>query len=1217
MSNYNFKDNLTIDNNRFLKWFNASNTRQDVICLDTSDNLTINDGGGYISLNPSGASHTYINSGNTGLALVDNKLGVGYNTTANTNSALTMVRDSFISTNTVLASNDGYLGFTGSSELSHSAGSSMISYGEDHITLPGHLEYYTGTSGEHSFYTGIDTKRVQILANGTTNFLPNGSTIRLSIKDATSTFDNKVFISDTTQSDNASTGALTVVGGLGVLGNIYVDGTFITNNLQFNSTEPSQSYSSGSISVEGGFGIQSTVDVASVTSGGGLSVAGGFALGKSAIIGGNVTIVSTTLSSNSQTGSLVVYGGVGLNKTINQKAVAPHYNMSPLVTGNESSIHFYSNNDFTETSGTGGGWHIGQNALNVGSGNFTIGHNSNPRLTLNADGTNIIETTSSEALLIRKNGDGGDIFIVDTLNSSVKFLDTEFYNAKDTGNPYINFDAGDRLLYDRTSNQFKFRIGSVNYLEIGNNSMLSQLDLIIDRPSVSALVVRKDLVGDVVFNVDTANSFVNIPRPTVIGVQVNPNTSTGGALNVGGDLVLGATTPRIYFPANSTGQPSFTNRSAGTKIVLFPNTTATSTDYAIGVNSNTLWNSVPTNNELFRWYGGVNEIMSLSGFGVLNIGSHAFVNSTEKVVDTVNPTTRAGGALNVGGDLVLGTTRPRIYFPTNGAGPPTFTNRSDGTKIVLYPNISAGVVDYAIGINTSTLWNSVPSSTEFFKWYGGTTEVMSLSGGGKLTVGGTQATAKSDILNVYNPGGGSGGIILSTVQDIYPTMHHVNFGHDSMAILFDAYYGSDWKSSLSGSNFGIFKNSGQLTFNYTSGFAPGANSNVHTKPAIAINASGLVSFPVTTESTSSGTGAIVVSGGVGIAKRLNVGGNVFAFDAIILDSFNTGRLRLVSTGGANYIQTGLDSINNSYAPLYFTSINGARTFMSIFDTSVRINHTTESTSSSNGALVVSGGVGIAKNLNVSGAGLIATIPTSNSVGVLTVKNFTPRNGTTTGVSSVLRLSTEGTSGLKWDSTLEVHIGTYEANVLARSRADFKMINNDGVITDTTVMTMNANGRIGIGITNPQYTLDVVGDIHTNSQLVVDKTSTSALLVRTDGGASNVLVVDTSGNNGKVNANVIQSKNGFVSTGTSPTVFTSLPYNYNGFLSLNWDNGTALYYYSRVGLVSNGVMRLIFNNVASVIVTAEFTDTGSSINLTVRTDAGTRTVYWSIVNVGAV
>jgi hypothetical protein len=127
MSNYNFKDNLTIDNNRFLKWFNASNTRQDVICLDTSDNLTINDGGGYISLNPSGASHTYINSGNTGLALVDNKLGVGYNTTANTNSALTMVRDSFISTNTVLASNDGYLGFTGSSELSHSAGSSMIS----------------------------------------------------------------------------------------------------------------------------------------------------------------------------------------------------------------------------------------------------------------------------------------------------------------------------------------------------------------------------------------------------------------------------------------------------------------------------------------------------------------------------------------------------------------------------------------------------------------------------------------------------------------------------------------------------------------------------------------------------------------------------------------------------------------------------------------------------------------------------------------------------------------------------------------------------------------------------------------------------------------------------------------------------------------------------------------------------------------------------------
>ena len=35
------------------------------------------------------------------------------------------------------------------------------------------------------------------------------------------------------------------------------------------------------------------------------------------------------------------------------------------------------------------------------------------------EGTQVIDVTSTEALLVRKNGDGGDIFIVDTTNSRV------------------------------------------------------------------------------------------------------------------------------------------------------------------------------------------------------------------------------------------------------------------------------------------------------------------------------------------------------------------------------------------------------------------------------------------------------------------------------------------------------------------------------------------------------------------------------------------------------------------------------------------------------------------------------------------------------------------------------------------------------------------------------------------------------------------------------
>jgi len=98
--------------------------------------------------------------------------------------------------------------------------------------------------------------------------------------------------------------------------------------------------------------------------------------------------------------------------------------------------------------------------------------------------------------------------------------------------------------------------------------------------------------------------------------------------------------------------------------------------------------------------------------------------------------TQANSTSDGGGQIYLnGATGNRIDFNTNGADAPAFTTRSAGTRIVLYPSVTGSNVDYAFGIDSSTLWSSVASSARQFKWYAGTTNIATLKGTGELLLG--------------------------------------------------------------------------------------------------------------------------------------------------------------------------------------------------------------------------------------------------------------------------------------------------------------------------------------------------------------------------------------------------------------------------------------------------------------------------------------------------
>jgi hypothetical protein len=108
--------------------------------------------------------------------------------------------------------------------------------------------------------------------------------------------------------------------------------------------------------------------------------------------------------------------------------------------------------------------------------------------------------------------------------------------------------------------------------------------------------------------------------------------------------------------------------------------------------------------------------------------------------------TKANNTALGGGQIYLnGATGNRIDFNQNGVAAPAFTTRSAGTKIVLYPNVSASNVDYALGIEGSTLWYSVPAAANSYqhRWYGGTTALADLKGSGELVIGSTSLTGTS------------------------------------------------------------------------------------------------------------------------------------------------------------------------------------------------------------------------------------------------------------------------------------------------------------------------------------------------------------------------------------------------------------------------------------------------------------------------------------------
>jgi hypothetical protein len=124
----------------------------------------------------------------------------------------------------------------------------------------------------------------------------------------------------------------------------------------------------------------------------------------------------------------------------------------------------------------------------------------------------------------------------------------------------------------------------------------------------------------------------------------------------------------------------------------------------------------------------------------------------------------------------------------------------------------------------------------------------------------------------------------------------------------------------------------------------------------------------------------------------------------------------------------------------------------------------------------------AANLHVVGYQYVNDPPTiansfDHSDAPLTLTHGTPTS--TTAIDdpkALLHLTRDGTTDESYGARASFNLSRYEnSGTASRSRLDVALA--DGTYSESNVMSLRGDGKVGVGTTNPGYTLDVAGDIN--------------------------------------------------------------------------------------------------------------------------------------------
>jgi hypothetical protein len=213
-----------------------------------------------------------------------------------------------------------------------------------------------------------------------------------------------------------------------------------------------------------------------------------------------------------------------------------------------------------DTTDTINGIKIGTEGAPVTIGHTTsetkIGDNLTVDGELLLNDNQVIDNTSTEALIVRKDGDSGDIFVVDTTNSVVDVTGNITVSGTVDGrdiandgstldnlNTTIGLSALTSVEVDQLENINSTTISETQWGYLGSSDqgiatsdsvsfsgLIVEGEQIIDKTSTEALLVRKDGDSGDIFAVDTTNSIVGVTgNITVSGTVDGRDIATDGS----------------------------------------------------------------------------------------------------------------------------------------------------------------------------------------------------------------------------------------------------------------------------------------------------------------------------------------------------------------------------------------------------------------------------------------------------------------------------------------------------------------------------------------------------------------------------------------------------------------------------------------------------------------------------------------------------------------